>query len=179
MVGDYSIWEILLSALLIITSITALLLVIILRVKIDLKYVKFKQLKKQFDEILIEFCNKFKDVRLFLKIFVTILINFIRTCLIIYLYFSIFNIKISLPYIMIYYLIIKSCVIINITPGNMGIQEILYGIVSEGIGIGMAQGILVSGTTRIFNYLGLFFIATIFGGIKVIRQIWLTKSVQE
>ena len=179
LIGNYPIWELFLYLLITIISVTYFLFYFFKNVEIKFFKKKYQYLKERFNLIYIEIIKSVKDIKLLAKISLAIFLNLVRTCIAIYFYFSIFDINISFPIIMLYYVIIKSCVIVNITPGNIGIQEILYGFVSENIGIGMAQGIMVSGTIRIFTYLGIFFSSLFFGGMKILTNKKLIKSLKE
>lgn len=57
---------------------------------------------------------------------------------------------------------------IIITPGNLGVQELVYGFVCDAIGIGAAQGIMASLLLRIAAYFAIFPVAIILGGHKLI-----------
>lgn len=45
--------------------------------------------------------------------------------------------------------------VINVTPGNLGLQEVGFGALAEGIGVGAATGLLASGLLRITSFIAL------------------------
>ena len=52
--------------------------------------------------------------------------------------------------------------IIVVTPGNLGFKEMLYGLLAEGMGIGMAQGLSVTLIQRLASYIALTILVMIF-----------------
>ena len=59
---------------------------------------------------------------------------------------------------------------IVLTPGNIGIQEIAWGLLSEKMGIGMETGILMSGFVRLIGTGVLSILGITLGGVDLIRN---------
>ncbi len=68
-----------------------------------------------------------------------------------YLSFYSFDIHMDLPTLSVFYALFKLGSIVNITPGNIGVQEVAYGFLADSLGIGMAKGILVALFIRVFG----------------------------
>jgi uncharacterized protein (TIRG00374 family) len=66
--------------------------------------------------------------------------------------FEIFNIIVGLTDIILIYTIYKISTMIVITPGNIGIQELSIGMLSEFLGHGLAVGIAVTLALRLYGY---------------------------
>jgi hypothetical protein len=64
--------------------------------------------------------------------------------------------------------IYKLTTILVITPGSIGVREIAYGLLGECLGIGMAQGVMVSAILRVASYSALFPLGLAFGGAQVL-----------
>jgi hypothetical protein len=65
---------------------------------------------------------------------------------------------------------------IILTPGNIGIQEIAWGFLSEQMGIGMEIGILMSGFIRLVSMGVLAACGIAFGGVDLIRNRKMYRS---
>jgi hypothetical protein len=59
---------------------------------------------------------------------------------------------------------------IHITPANLGVQELSYGILSEVLGIGMETGILFSAIFRVFGSAVVLSLALPLGGVSLLRN---------
>ena len=59
---------------------------------------------------------------------------------------------------------------VNITPGNLGVREMLYGVFSDVMGIGMGEGVLMSAILRVANYVFYIVLAFPFGGWALLRK---------
>ena len=54
--------------------------------------------------------------------------------------------------------------------GNLGVREILYGLLGAQMGIGETEGILASVTIRVLSFLTLIVLGVSFGGIGLLRN---------
>ncbi len=72
--------------------------------------------------------------------------------------------------LVLFYVLLQLSVYVNLTPGNLGVQEVAFGALAEAMGTGMAEGILVSALLRVVSYLVLAGLALPLGGLDVLRQ---------
>ena len=105
-----------------------------------------------------------------LKIVLTGIIAFINSIAIFYVCFQSLDMPVSLPAMALFYVLLKLSTQIIITPGNLGIRELAYGILSEQMHLGMAQGIVISTIIRILGASVTITLGTIFGGIGLLRR---------
>lgn len=110
------------------------------------------------------------DQQYILKMLVFGLAAFIQMCLTFYVCFRCFGMHLTLPAMSLFYALFKMSTYLNVTPGNLGIRELAYGILSEQLNIGMAEGILVSAVFRILAYIVLFSLAIMMGGLNLLRH---------
>ena len=110
------------------------------------------------------------DGKYIAMIVVTGLIGFINTLAIFYLCFFSLDIRFALPDLALFYVVLKLSNHIIITPGNMGVRELAYGILSEQIDIGMGKGILISVILRIIGTVVIIILGSIFGGFDLLRH---------
>jgi uncharacterized protein (TIRG00374 family) len=88
----------------------------------------------------------------------------------VYIVFLALGQNLDFPALILIYVLIKVSQLINITPGNLGVQEILLGYVCEQAGIGMAEGLLASIILRIAAYAVQMSLGLLFGGLDLVRN---------
>jgi uncharacterized protein (TIRG00374 family) len=94
---------------------------------------------------------------------------FIITVFSYYVLFAGFDMRLSLPALTVFCTLLNLSTFFVITPGNIGIQEIAFGFISQQFGVGMAQGILVSIVSRIISTALTILLGVLFGGMNVIK----------
>jgi hypothetical protein len=70
----------------------------------------------------------------------------------------------------VFYALFKLSFYINLTPGNLGVQEVVWGKLSELMGIGMAQGVLVSAFVRVVSTGVILVLGIALGGWDMLRS---------
>ncbi len=95
---------------------------------------------------------------------------FARTILLYHLYFLTLGLPLDLAALAVFYAFSKLSFYVNLTPGNLGVQEILWGALSEWMGIGMAQGVLVSALARVFNTGVILILGAVIGGWDLLQK---------
>lgn len=98
------------------------------------------------------------------------LVVFFRTVLIYYLIFRSLEINPGLTVLIMFYVLFKCSTFIVITPGNIGVQELAYGVLGEQLGIGMAEGILASLVTRVVSTVVIMVLGLMCGGADIIQK---------
>ena len=111
-----------------------------------------------------------RDLSYVLKVLAFSLIGFVQMYVTFYVGFRCFNLYLTLPTMALFYAIFNISIYLIITPGNLGIRELAYGILSEQMHLGMAEGILISAVFRIFHYIIYFALAVPMGGWGLLRH---------
>ncbi|MBN1788494.1 MAG: flippase-like domain-containing protein [Sedimentisphaerales bacterium] len=111
-----------------------------------------------------------KDIRYMTSIVSTTLLAFIIVTVMFRLCFMGINIHVSITEIVIFLAILKVMDVIVITPGNVGIREIFFGIVTQQIGLSMMEGILASTILRILGTMVVFILGVSLGGIGILQR---------
>jgi uncharacterized membrane protein YbhN (UPF0104 family) len=111
-----------------------------------------------------------KDSSYILSITATTLLAFIITTTMFHVCFLSINVPINITATMVFLAVLKIADVIVVTPGNIGVREIIFGIVTEQIGLSMIEGILASTILRVLGSLLIFIIGTSLGGIGILRQ---------
>ena len=57
----------------------------------------------------------------------------------------------EIPYLVAWFMaiILSFSILISLTPGNLGVQEAIIGLLSELLGLGFNEGLLVAGLVRV------------------------------
>ncbi|MBN2457193.1 MAG: flippase-like domain-containing protein [Sedimentisphaerales bacterium] len=163
------------SALKVTIYLCSLVILAPLIAHIILQKIKFKKqslawLRSKLAEVLTTTIHNLRDGVYLTKIVILGMLVFAETILSFYILFASFGIKLDLATLTVFFVLLKLSVFINITPGNIGIQEVAYGFLSEQMGIGMAQGILASVVARLLSSLVVFVLGLMFGGAELLRH---------
>lgn len=121
------------------------------------------------------------DLRYLLNVIFFGLLTFMEISTVLYTCFRCLGLPITFPAIVIFYALYKINTYVNITPGNIGIQELAYGILSELLHIGMAEGIVAATVFRILTYIVLSALVLPMGGFDLLRhgEQYRTRSSEE
>lgn len=98
------------------------------------------------------------------------LVLLVQACAIFYLCFLSLGIPVEPAAVILFYVLLQLSTYVNVTPGNLGVQEIAFGLLADQMGIGMGEGMLVSVLLRVTGYIALFAVALAMGGLGVLRQ---------
>lgn len=81
----------------------------------------------------------------------------------------------TLPQVLVFYVIIQLSSFVQVTPGNIGLQEVAFGLLANEFGIPIAAGVLASALIRLIGLAALAVVAVPLGGIGVLRH-WRGRS---
>ena len=146
---------------------------IVLNVLLQLMRFRMKSLQwihSRLSEVFAVTVGSFTDWRYILKVYLIGLVTFAQMCVYFYVGFLSFGISVTLPVIVLFYALYKLNTYVVITPGNFGILEIVFGVLSASLNIGMAQGIVISMTLRILSSIVLVALGLVFGGMDLLRH---------
>jgi hypothetical protein len=110
------------------------------------------------------------DGRYLGKLFALGLVIFARTTLLFHLYFLTIGLRVDLAALAVFYALFKLSFYINLTPGNLGVQELAWGFLSQQMGIGMAQGVAVSAFVRVISTGVILVLGIALGGWDMIHK---------
>ncbi len=139
-----------------------------------LRFIRFKNsyldwTKSKLAQVLTTTLDNIKDISFLLKIISLGIAVFAITVFSYYVLFAGFDMRLSLPALTVFCTLLNLSTFFVITPGNIGIQEIAFGFISQQFGVGMAQGILVSIVSRIISTALTILLGVLFGGMNVIK----------
>lgn len=150
-------------------AVTPILLVFVFRlIKFRSRFLSW--LHAKLSEMLTVSVSNLRDGVYMLKLVLTGIIAFINSIAMFYLCFLSLDMPASLPTLALFYVILRLSNHVIITPGNLGIRELAYGILSEQMYIGQAEGILISAIIRVLSICVIISLGTLFGGIDLLRR---------
>lgn len=127
-------------------------------------------LHEKLSEMLKVSVSSLSDPTYIFKIVLTGIIALINAVALFYLCFKSLAINVTLPSLALFYVVLKLSAQIIITPGNLGVRELAFGILSDQMNIGMAQGLIVSAIIRILGTSVIIALGTFFGGINLLHH---------
>lgn len=98
------------------------------------------------------------------------LTNFIVTVAAYEVYFQERSIAVDLASLSLFFVLLRMSTLVTLTPGNLGIRELAFGLLSASLGIGLAEGILASVVLRVLGTLLLMLIGIALGGADLWRR---------
>jgi len=167
-IGKFTAWKIL-TVLSVVFIVVPILSEIILR-KINFKNNYLAWVCSKLSEVLTISVQNLRDPIFLLKFFALGMVIFARTCVIFHLYFRVFDIHVDLPALAVFYALFKLSFFVILTPGNLGVQEVAWGFLSEQMGFGMAEGVLVSAFIRAIGTAVICTLGLVFGGADLIKH---------
>ena len=111
-----------------------------------------------------------RDRRYLTKFFMLGLVLLGQVCVAFYFCFAALGVTVDPAAVVLFYVLLQLATFVNLTPGNLGVQEIAFGVLAEQMGIGMGEGMLVSVLLRVTGLIALFAVAIPMGGLGVMRQ---------
>lgn len=117
-----------------------------------------------------------RDHKMLVRVIVLNTTNFANNILIIYLCLSGSQDSITIPALAVFFILLKLSSYIIITPGNVGIREIAYGMLAEQMGLGAGAGIVLSVFYRLFGMIIVSLFGIYFGGLKLLTKEKIIKS---
>lgn len=127
-------------------------------------------LRAKLTEVLQVSVRNLRDGWYMARIIVAGVLVFGQACLIIYMCFQSMGIGVGAAEAVLFYSLLQLSTYVNFTPGNIGVQEIVLGLLAEAMEIGMGAGMLVSGLLRAVNYMLLLILGAAMGGLGLVRQ---------
>ncbi|MHC5199895.1 MAG: lysylphosphatidylglycerol synthase domain-containing protein [Planctomycetota bacterium] len=112
-----------------------------------------------------------KDPKYMFQVLLLGLLQLPVVCILYLLYFRCFHIDAGIPTILLFYSLYRVSLYLNITPGNLGVREVAFGILSDLMQIGKPEGILISTISRIFNYIIIIGVAIPMGGFSLLKNV--------
>jgi hypothetical protein len=167
-IGPLTAWKVLLAAIIVVV-VTPILIEILWR-RIKFNNTSLSWVHSKLSEVLAVSVSNIKDIAYLAKIVLINLAVLICIAGLLRFCFLVLNIRLNMPAVVVFYALLKISNYVNLTPGNLGIQELAYGFLGTQMGIGMAQSVLVSAFMRLTGTAVLISLAVILGGINLLRH---------
>lgn len=118
---------------------------------------KYKGLGAKFDEFLSSFYDTIKKPGIIFVMLFFNLVIFFFTVLQIHYAFKAIHINLNFGESTLFSAVSLLSALINITPANLGVTELVYGSLNKFLGNSLGEGVIASGILRVINYFVLIF----------------------
>jgi uncharacterized membrane protein YbhN (UPF0104 family) len=129
---------------------------------------RFKWLKGRFDEAINTIVNSIKSPAYLFSFFGFTLLSSVLMIATFYLIFSGIGVAATNPELVTFNLIHRLASNVIITPGNLGLRELVFGALSASFSMGLASGIIVSGVLRVLSFAILVVLGIALGGWQLL-----------
>jgi len=130
----------------------------------------FRWLHSKISEVFRVSVSNISDVIYISKITLTGILSFFNTMMIFYVCFGSIGVQVELSILTLFCVILKLSNLVILTPGNLGVREVAYGILGKLANIGVAEALLVSVITRVVGTILIFILGAVFGGFSLLRK---------
>ncbi|MBN1948356.1 MAG: flippase-like domain-containing protein [Candidatus Cloacimonetes bacterium] len=173
--SDYRIAEYKIYFLLIII-IFALLLFPVLGFVLDTKKKHRRKFLSRLVDLYHQFGYSIKDRKFLAKMLLLGIVNFLIYLTVMYLCFRSLDLSPDLVILTVFSILLKLSFLVILLPGNLGLTEVMSGILSSMSGYEFGIGIIISALSRISVYLLLAVLGLLLGGIPLIKKMARAKS---
>ena len=164
MIGSYNLSILLLSLLIAITISLIILNLYGERFSVTKSYIR------KINEIINNTLNILKDYHQVFRILILITLAFIIVNATYATIISGLNIKLNIALIVVFTILFRLSLIINITPGNIGINEFIFAFIGSYFNIGFSAGMLICMIYRFIAYSSITVYGIVLGGLDLIKN---------
>jgi hypothetical protein len=126
-----------------------------------------------------EFHGAMTDVAYLVKFTGLGLASFFLMAIVFQLLLSTVGATASITTLAIFYALYRLTFHVSLTPGNVGIREVAYGVLCQQASIGMQQGVIVSAELRVLSMATLAILAGLVGGSQLLEALKIKRGPQD
>jgi uncharacterized membrane protein YbhN (UPF0104 family) len=104
-----------------------------------------------------------------LKVGAWTLLSFVQASYLMVVGFQALGLEVGVGGAVTFYVLLQVTTYVQLTPGNLGVQELAFGVLSTGFGASAADGVLVSALLRVTGVVALVAMALPLGGVEALR----------
>jgi uncharacterized membrane protein YbhN (UPF0104 family) len=110
-----------------------------------------------------------RDPRYLLRVGAWTLVSFVQASYLMVFGFAALGLEVGVGAAVTFYVLLQVTTYVQLTPGNLGVQELAFGVLSTGFGASAADGVLVSALLRVTGVVALVAMALPLGGLEALR----------
>lgn len=111
-----------------------------------------------------------RERRYLLRVGAWTLVSFVQASAMLYVGFVALGIEVGVAEAIAFYVLLQLATYLQVTPGNLGLQELAFGALSAGFGASVSDGVLVSALVRVTGVVALLIAALPLGGLTALRE---------
>jgi len=156
-----------------VTTVAPLLVLAVLRPLLELRaferYRLLSVLQSRLSEMVAVTLASLREPVYLLKVGAWTLVSFVQASYLMVVGFQALGLAAGVGAAVTFYVLLQVTTYVQITPGNLGVQELAFGVLSTGFGASAADGVLVSALLRVTGVVALLAMALPFGGLEALR----------
>lgn len=126
-------------------------------------------LRARLDEMVRVTLRSVREPRYVARVTWWTLLAFIQASAMLWLGFVALGIPVGVAEAIAFYVLLQLATYVQVTPGNLGVQELAFAALSAGFGATVADGVLVSTIVRVTGVIALVLAALPMGGLEALR----------
>ena len=111
-----------------------------------------------------------RERRYLLRVSAWTLASFVQATAMLYVGFIALGLEVGVAEAVAFYVLLQLATYLQVTPGNLGLQELAFGALSVGFGASISDGVLVSAMVRLTGVVALVVAALPLGGLTALRE---------
>ena len=110
-----------------------------------------------------------RDVGYLLRVVAWTLAAFVQATAMLWVGFVALGSDVGLAQAVAFYVLLQLATYLPLTPGNLGVQELAFGVLAAGLGSAAVDGVIVSALVRVTGVIALVALALPLGGLQALR----------
>ena len=111
-----------------------------------------------------------RDVGYLLRVVAWTLAAFVQATAMLWVGFVALGSDVGLAQAVAFYVLLQLATYVPLTPGNLGVQELAFGVLAVGLGSAAVDGVIVSALVRVTGVIALVVMALPLGGLQALRE---------
>ena len=133
------------------------------------RYRPIAWLRRRLGEVLSVTMTSVRDPAYVSRMLLWTLASFVLGVALFWVGFGAVRIEVGLAPVVAYFVVLQLTTFVMITPGNLGVRELAFGVLAASLGAAVFEGVLVSALLRATKYIALLAFSLPMGGVQAIR----------
>ena len=113
--------------------------------------------------------DSLRDAAYLARVTVWTVVAFVQASAMLYLGFVALGAEVTVADAVAFYVLLQLATYVAVTPGNLGLQELAFGVLAVGLGSAAVDGVVVSALVRVTGVVALVALALPLGGVQALR----------
>ena len=132
------------------------------------RYRPIAWLHRRLGEVLTVTITSVRDPAYLGRLLLWTLASFVLGVALFWVGFGAVNLDVGLAPVVAYFVVLQLTTFVMITPGNLGVRELAFGVLAASLGAAVVEGVLVSALLRATKYIALLALSLPMGGVQAV-----------